>query len=1376
MTADDALEPIAIVGMAGRFPGAATVGEFWANQRDGVESLTRYEPAELLAAGVDPRSVADPDFVPVSGGIAGADLFDAEFFGFSPSEAALLDPQHRLFLECAWEALEDAGHDPDRFAGAIGVYAGSFMNKYLPLNLYTNERFMNSSAVYFARNYNDKDFLAGRAAYLFNLSGPAVTVQTACSTSLVATHLACQALLNFDCDAALVGGVAVNVPLKSGYPKVDGGLLAPDGHCRPFDARAGGTVPGFGSAVVMLRRLSDAVADRDDIRAVIRGTAVNNDGSDKVSFTAPSVKAQAQVIATAQAVAGVDADTIGYLEAHGTATPMGDPIEVAALTEAFRVSTAKTGFCALGSVKANIGHLDAAAGAAGLLRATLALQHKTLPPLRNFQAPNPQCKLEDSPFYVPTTATAWAAGNSPRRAGVSSFGVGGTNAHVVLEEAPTLVRSPAAARRWQLLPLSARTQPALSAAAGLLSARLTDDVELADVAYTLQEGRRRFDRRTYVVAGHPSEAAQTLLVAGRGRTVPADRGRVVFSFPGGGSQHPDMALEIYQHEPVFAAEVDRCAEILRPLLRLDLRGFLFPSVFAAVDRDHPTVVLAGIFAIEYALARLWMSWGVEPSALLGHSLGEYAAACLAGVFQLPDALDLTVRRGELFAQMPAGRMLSVALGESDIRPLLGDRLSIAALNAPELTLVSGPRTDIEALAARLATDDVECRLVHIEVASHSWMVEPYLPDFQAAVGKYQLSPPDRPVLSGVTGRWLTAAEATDPGYWARHLRQPVRFADCVREATATPGAVLLEVGPGHTLTSLVGAQRLAPPPLAIASLPHPREPQPDLKFLLGALGRLWQAGVEPDWDAVHGDARPHRLPLPTYPFQRRRHWISPGKVELSAPAEEEISSEPDDDGFEPAVGAYESAVAGLWQELLGLPRIDRFDDFAALGGHSLLAAQFVKRLSADHDFSVNVREVFAHPTVAELGGLLARRADGVVVERATVDLEAEAILDPDIQPTATGRTGPLQAVLLTGATGFLGAFLCAELLAQTDAVVHCLVRAADPEAGRDRILARMAESGLPGDADRIVAVPGDLAAPRLGLSTTEFEALAHRIDAVYHCGAWVNFVRPYPALKPANVGGTKEILRLAAKSGIPVHHVSTLAVLAGGIVGGADRLPEDGELPPPVGHDTAYSESKWVAEKLVHLAAARGLPVSVYRPGVVLGDSRTGVSNVDDYMTAMVTGCVRLGLAPLRHYPQSVATVDDVARVIVALSLHTPANGRVFHPLDPRPLPWNELFEHVRAAGYRVQSVPFDQWRDALARRLEAGDSNALEPLADNLSAATGDRRMPVFGTENVTAGVPAGLARPALDAGYFRTVLQYFARCGWLPPAPRGSEAPDDH
>jgi acyl transferase domain-containing protein len=793
--AEDGVEPIAVIGLAGRLPGAATIDEFWHNQRSGVESVTWFTPQELIDAGWPPDMVHKSGYVPAAAVIEGADQFDAEFFGYSAREAEISDPQQRIFVECAWHALEDSGHDPSGFDGAIGVYAGCFANKYLPLNLAANKQFMRSSMALAARPYNDKDFLATRAAYLCDLRGPAMTVQTACSTSLVAVHLACQALLSYECDIALAGGVALPIPLVSGYPLVAGGLFAPDGQCRPFDAAAGGTVPGYGVAIVVLRRLRDALADSDHIRAVIRGTAVNNDGSAKFGFTSPSVQAQAEVIAAAQSVAAVAPETIGYIEAHGTATTLGDPIEVAGLTQAF--GTQRRGYCAIGSVKANIGHLDAAAGVAGLARAVLALEHGEIPPSINFDAPNPALRLDRTPFYVPTAARPWPRGKAPRRAGVSAFGVGGTNAHVVLEEAPAPRPAAAGRRDCHLLVLSARTGKALAAAAGGLAAHLDRDdaLDIADVAYTLQAGRRRFPLRQHLVCRDRAEAVaalQALAVPGAGD---ADAREVVFMFPGSAAHHPDAGAEVYRGEPAFAEQVDHCAALLRPRLGYDLRRLLFPSTWDGPELGHtdPRGVAAAAFAMQWALARLWQSWGIRPAAMIGDGDGEYVAACLAGVLELADALDVTIARVEV------------------------------ATGAP-------------------------------------------LDQFARTVAGYGRKPPQVPYISGVTGTWISPEEAAEPAYWARQLGQPGRFADGLREVAGEPGRVLLEVGPGDTLTSRAAA--------ALSSLP-PGQNGSDLAHLLGTVGRLWQAGVVVDWDAFHGASRPRRVPLPGYPFQRRRHWVAP---------------------------------------------------------------------------------------------------------------------------------------------------------------------------------------------------------------------------------------------------------------------------------------------------------------------------------------------------------------------------------------------------------------------------------------------------------------------------------------------------------------------
>lgn len=1363
----DEVEPIAVVGMALRVPGARTVDEYWRLIVEGREAITWFDERELRESGVSDALLADPDYVRAAGWLPDADRFDAEFFGLSPAEAAMLDPQHRLFLTTSWEALEDAGHDAGRFDGAIGVYAGTFMNKYLAQNLLTNKEFARTPQAYFARNFNDKDFLAGRLAYLMDLRGPAITVQTACSTSLVATHLACQALLSFDCDLALVGGVALNLPLKAGYLALDGTMFSADGKCRPFDTQAGGTLPGNGAVMVALRRLSDAVADGDHIRAVIRGTAINNDGNAKVSFTAPSLRAQAAVITAAQAVAGVAPSTIGYVEAHGTGTPLGDPIEVAALTTAFQARTDRVGYCALGSVKANIGHLDAAAGVAGLARAVLALENGVIPPQANFREPNPQLKLDGSAFYVPTAPTEWVG--ERRRAAVSSFGVGGTNAHAILEQAPSSPSTSRVPDRKHLIVISARDRAALDSAGSRLAEHLSTHaaLELADVAQTLASGRQGFAWRRIAVAARPAEVGPALAGQPALRHEPGHR-EAVFLFPGVGTQYPDMALEIYDSEPVFAAEVDKCAALLETGLGLDLRRYLFPSRFPgpALDREDVPNVVCAVFTISYSMARLWESWGVRPAAMLGHSLGEYVAACLAGVLDLPDALDLTVRRGELFRNIPDGRMMAVPLSEVDLIPLLDESLSLGAVNAPGFCLVSGRQADIDVLAKRLAAKDVRGRVLPVRMASHSYLVEPYLADFTRTVAGYRLREPSLPYLSCLTGDWIQPGQATDPAYWAKQLRSPVRFADAVRTVLDRPGRVLLEVGPGNTLTTLVGAQRLAPPPVAVASLRHPDDARADMEVLLGALGRLWQAGVEPDWRAVNG-ANARRVPLPAYPFHERRHWIEAGNVTLNdpqVPGGQDAIAEPA--VTEVPMTGRERAIADAWCELLGLQAVDVNDDFVALGGHSLLAAQMLRRLRPLTSASLSVVDLFSAPTIAQLAAMMQRREQSgapVSDDRSEV-LAADVVLAEDIQAAGLepARVGSPVAVLLTGATGFLGAFLAAELLTQTEATVYCLVRAPDRHTGEERILEALRSYGLPTPADgRVIAVPGDLAQPRLGLSQDDYDSLATEVDAIYHCGAWVNFVRPYEMLRPANVAGTQELLRLATSRRLKwMHHISTIFVNMGGVAAGAAEIEEDATLAPPVGHDTGYTESKWVAEGVARIAAERGIPVAVYRPGNILADAHTGAANAEDYLTKVVQGCVQLGAAPVRDYPLPASAVDFVARAIVEISLREDAIGRTYHLINPEPLPWNRIFHAVRAAGYQLPSIAWRDWCALLAERLDQGHDNALAPLSDMLHAPE-DRAMPRFDTRNAAS---AGLSYSTFDDDYFATMLRYFTRSGWLP------------
>ncbi|HEX7243559.1 MAG TPA: type I polyketide synthase, partial [Longimicrobiaceae bacterium] len=876
------MESIAIVGMSGRFPGASDVERFWSNLREGVESITHFQEEELDRVAIEPSELADSGYVKARGVLDNVEGFDAGFFDFTPREAQITDPQHRLFLECAYEALESAGYDPKRTPGATGVFAGAGANSYMLFNLASAGEMTGTIDTFQAFIHNKNDHLTTRVAYKLNLRGPCVTVQTACSTSLVAVALACQSLMSYGCDMALAGGVNVFVPQRTGYLHHEGGIGSPDGHCRPFDAKAAGTLGGNGAGVVVLKRYEDAVADGDTILATIRGWGLNNDGSVKVGYTAPGVDSQAEVISTAQVFADVAPATIGYVEAHGTGTAIGDPIEVQALTKAFRRETDATGFCAIGSVKGNIGHLDAAAGVAGLIKTVQALRHREIPPSLHFEQPNPRIDFAATPFYVASRLQPWETSGEPRRAGVSSFGLGGTNAHLVLEEAPAAEES-GPAREHQLLVVSGQSAAAMEQSTANLVEHLKSHPEqsLADVAYTLQVGRASLEHRRMLVCRGRDEAVSMLEALTPERVVTRSQAPVrrplTFMFPGQGAQYPGMASGLYETEPVYRAEVDRCLEIVRPMLDFDLRALLFAGTDdaeAAAALGRTAATQPALFIVEYALAKLWTSWGVKPDHMIGHSIGEYVAAALAGVMSVEDALRLVVARGALIQALPGGAMLGVPLSERKVVAMLGDELSLAAVNGDELCVVSGPQHAVDAFAARLEELGVSGRPLHTSHAFHSAMMEPMLDAFRAEVRGVRLSAPELPYLSNVTGTWITAEDATDPEYWVRHIRQAVRFHDGVSELIGDPNAALLEVGPGRTLRSVVRWHpKKLPGQVMHASLPHAKERGDDREFLLNTVGQLWLAGVEIDWPALYADERRRRVPLPTYPFQRRRYWV-----------------------------------------------------------------------------------------------------------------------------------------------------------------------------------------------------------------------------------------------------------------------------------------------------------------------------------------------------------------------------------------------------------------------------------------------------------------------------------------------------------------------
>ncbi len=988
-TNDNAL---AIVGMAVRLPGSSSPEELWENLRNGVDSVQRFDRSELDVP--VPGGENDPNFV-CARGLLEPEVYeglDGGLFGIIPREAEIIDPQQRVFLELCWETMERAGYVPDDAEASgnrVGVYAGCYYDTYLPHHILSDperhrrhlaEAQVGALQIEFG---NDKDHLATRVAFKLNLKGPSLTVQTACSTSLVAVAHAAMALRSGQCDMALAGGVTVTVPQKRGYHHEEGGMLSRDGRCRPFDADSSGTVFSNGAGVVMLKRLKDAVRDGDHIHAVLRGFGMNNDGGVKHSYAAPSADGQADAIRRAHLDAGVDPRTITYVEAHGTATPLGDPIEVTGLTAAFRRATADRNFCALGSLKSNLGHLDTAAGVCGLIKTVLSLEHGELPPLLHFEKANPRIDFESSPFFVNDKLSPWVpAGNAPRRAGVSSFGVGGTNVHVVVEEGPHDVRSRKVSTGDHIWVFSGRTDEALDQFAERLAkhADSAKDEDFAISARSLAVGRKAMSKRAVVVASDWKALAESLRAGKFHKCEAAGASpEMVWTFPGQGAQHPGMTRDLYEAEAGYRADVDRCSEFLKPLLGEDLRDTLFAEDGGdAAERLKRTVLAQpAIFVVEWALARQWVRWGFRPELMVGHSVGEFTAACLAGVFSLEDGLGLLATRGRLMGELPSGSMLSVRMSAEALRQRIPDHLDLAACNGPELCVVAGEDDAVAAFANELEGEGVNVRELHTSHAFHSRMMEEVVPRFRAIIEKIQLHAPSVPILSTVTGKILTDAEAVDPGYWAGHLRQTVNFHGALEAAAKEKeGRIYLEVGPGQTLTTLarqtVGRRAAG----CLPSCEHPVAGAPDRARMLQSLGELWARGMSLDWNVIFEGVPALRVPLPTYPFQRKRYWIESKLLDLpvvtSVPAKLEEKSEEQAPAMDPTLSRADALMAQSRQVLEDLSGIAADEmtagaSFLELGFDSLLLTQAARELQRAFGVPIAFRDLMqTFPNLGEL--------------------------------------------------------------------------------------------------------------------------------------------------------------------------------------------------------------------------------------------------------------------------------------------------------------------------------------------------------------------------------------------------------------------------
>lgn len=1022
--ADNHVGRIAIVGMAGRFPEAQDVAAFWRNLVAGRECICDLDDGEI-EDDFGPDKRRSPNYVKRRPILDDIETFDAAFFGMTAREAQLTDPQQRVFLECAWSALEDACLDATApAAGQIGIFAGCALNTYFLRHVIGDRaRARAFTSDYQVGHYQEllgamQDFVASRVAYKLGLTGPAVTVQSACSTSLLAIAQACQSLQLYQCDAALAGGVSISVPQKRGYESLDGGMVSADGHVRPFDAHANGTVFGSGCGVVVLKRLEDAIVAGDRIYAVIRGTGINNDGGDKVGFTAPSVAGQAAVVRLAHANAGVLADDIDYVEAHGTATPLGDPIEFRALQQAFGEGASRAEPCRVGSVKANIGHLDAAAGVTGLIKAALQLHHGTLVPQINFTQANAQIDLARSALRVDAAGKAWPRGARRRMAGVSAFGVGGTNVHVVLEEAPpdALREHPA---ETVLLPLSAKTPDALRQ----MATRLADALEaepvpaLADIAETLARGRRTFGYRATAVGRDAGEAASKLRrVAQQGSFAEARQGAgVAFLLPGQGSQYPGMARRLYSQEPRFAEWVDRGAGLAEPLLGRDIRTCIFDAAPGEETAPHvlrdTTLAQPALYIVEYALAQLWLGRGVAPVALAGHSLGEFVAAALSGVFSFKDGLELVCARGRFMQALPAGGMMAVRGAASAVEALLAPGVEIAAINAPQLVTVAGDNAALDMFAARAEAAGMATRSLHTSHAFHTAAMEPAVTEMHALTKSIPLAPPRIPVASCVTGGWLTPSDAQSPAYWARHCRASVRFADALTTVMTRQPACLLEVGPGRTLSTFAqqspsrGGQTAV-----VATLPDFADRTEDAATDLAALGQLWQAGVAIELPDVQGG---RRISLPTYPFAKTRHWIDLGdapEASTTAPQADNAATtiSASSQHFAAAVelpmsdhkSALKRTIVSILEDLSGetIGADAANKTFLELGFDSLMLGQVAQRIQKSLGAKVAFRQLLGDlPTIDALVGHLAQ-----VVPAKDVAV-TPAVREPVMAPTMQDR-------------------------------------------------------------------------------------------------------------------------------------------------------------------------------------------------------------------------------------------------------------------------------------------------------------------------------------------------------------------------------------
>ena len=1400
---------IAVIGASGRFPGAENIEEFWGNLERGVESISFVSPEELLQVGETLEHVERPDYVKAIGSVLeNAEYFDAAFFNYIPAEAQLMDPQTRVFHECAWEALENAGYEPFSFKGTIGLYAGTSPNFHYQVSTMLSKKKQSLGNFELLQLIN-KDFLCIRVSYKLNLRGPSLVVHSTCSTSLAAIHTACRALLTAECDMALAGGISLRFLGKTGYLYQEGMIYSPDGHCRVFDANAKGTISGSGGGIVVLKKLKAAVIEHDTIIAVIKGSVINNDGIRKVGFTAPSIDGQVEVIEKALYISRVEPETIGYLEAHGTGTTLGDPVEVEALKLAFH--TDKKGFCALGSVKANIGHLDAAAGVAGFLKAALALKYRLIPPVINFKTPNPKINLEHSPFYVNTQPIEWKRNGYPRRAAVSSFGIGGTNVHLILEEAPENREECTANRGYHLVLLSARTKTALEKMTKNLVNHFKKHpgMNLADAVYTLQVGRKLFPYKRMSLCPDVTTAIERLSSKESDHTrtfYSTEKKPVIFMFSGQGSQYENMGIGLYQSEPAFREEINRCFEVLKPILGYDIKKKLYPATShgtlkeSAVNQTEIAQPL--IFIFEYTLAKLLMNWGIQPHAMIGHSIGEYTAACLSGVLPLEDALKLVACRGRLMQNMPPGVMLSVPLDEGELIPLLNEEISLAAVNGSARCVVSGPSQAIEAFSEKLKEKGCQFRRLHTSHAFHSGMMDPILDEFEREVARLTLKAPGIPYISNISGRWISAKEAANPGYWRRHLRQTVRFGDGIKELLKIEGAIFLEIGPGKALSDLVMQRKdRRKDQFVLNTVRHPLEHITDQEFLLHRLGLLCLYNVPPDWDAYYSGENRNRIPLPTYPFERKRYRVEENLLKMALkqsntlspaqiiadpePTPNKYSTEFNDDSslyerpestipYVPPKNEIEQKLVYILENFLGVDKIGTIDDFSQLGIDSLKTMAIGLEIYKEFDVKIPIEELLTRSNVKDIAKLLlnSNKTDGISEKPQKELTDHRLSLESNEVP---------KNIFLTGATGFCGAHMLKYLIDKTDARIFCLVRGGNLESASRRandIWSFYFDSHFKEHfGKRLFVIQGDITKSRLGMDIDTYNRLARQMDTVIHCAAIVSHFGKYETFRAINIVGTQRVIDFCF-SGVEkkLHHISTLAVI--GTPSQSVNLNESEWDFEQTFAGNVYARSKFEAEKLVFLAKDRDLKASVYRIGNLVGRFTDGVfqKNIEtNQLYSDIKAIISLGKIPSSALNSVIemSPVDICSQAIVELLLAKKTIGSVFHLNNPHPLSIKKFIDFVNRAGFVVEIVDPQNFSNAVHSSVRTDNFNKeisgiFYSLRDEPNDSSRRDSQPIVTFDNtftVKTLLKNGFSWFEPDFNYIVRMLKYLIDIGYLSP-----------